>query len=47
MEMADNINICLKEVGFLVSGWIHLADCRVQWQNLVNTVILLHRVITY
>jgi hypothetical protein len=37
-RVEDNIKVDLKETGFQVLGCIHLAHCRLQWQDLVNTV---------
>jgi hypothetical protein len=35
----DNIKVNLKEIGYKVRVWIHLAENRIQWRTLVNTVI--------
>jgi hypothetical protein len=35
----DNINIDLMEVGINVVNWIQLAQDRIQWQALVDTVM--------
>jgi hypothetical protein len=35
----DNIKIDLREIGFGVVDWIHLAQDRDRWRALVNTVM--------
>jgi hypothetical protein len=35
----DNIKINLRETGWCSMDWIHLAQDRVQWRALVNTVM--------
>jgi hypothetical protein len=35
----DDIKMNLKEIGYEDVDWIQLAQDRVQWQNVVNTVI--------
>jgi hypothetical protein len=35
----DNIRMGLREIGWKCVDWIHLAQGRVQWQALVNTVM--------
>jgi hypothetical protein len=35
----DNIKMDLREIGWEVVDWMHLAQDRDQWQALVNTVM--------
>jgi hypothetical protein len=35
----DNIKMDLREIGWDVTDWIHLAQDRDQWRALVNTVM--------
>jgi hypothetical protein len=35
----DNIKLVLREIGIDVLNWIQLAQDRVQWRALVNTVM--------
>jgi hypothetical protein len=35
----DNIKIYLKEIEYEILAWIHLAQERAQWQDLLNTVM--------
>jgi hypothetical protein len=35
----DNIKMDLREIGFVVVDWIHLAQDRDRWRDLVNTVM--------
>jgi hypothetical protein len=35
----DNIRIDLREIGWEGVDWIHLAQVKVWWRDLVNTVI--------
>jgi hypothetical protein len=35
----DNIRMDLQEIGWEGMNWIHMAQYRVQWQDLVNTVM--------
>jgi hypothetical protein len=37
----DNIKMDLREIGFGVVDWIHLAQDRDRWRALVNTVMSL------
>jgi ribosome biogenesis protein Nip4 len=37
----DNIEMELREIGFGVVDWIHLAQDRDRWRSLVNTVMSL------
>jgi hypothetical protein len=35
----DNIKLDLREIGIDVANWIQLAQDRVQWRDLANTVM--------
>jgi hypothetical protein len=35
----DNININLKEIGFVGMGWINLAQDRDKWRAVLNTAM--------
>jgi len=35
----DNIRMYLREIGWEVVDWMHLAQDRVQWRTLVKTVV--------
>jgi hypothetical protein len=37
--MEDNIKIILKETGYDFLDWIHLAQDRVEWRAVLNTLI--------
>jgi hypothetical protein len=38
-RLEDNIKMDLKEIGWKVLDWVHVAQARDQWRALVNTVI--------
>jgi hypothetical protein len=35
----NNININFREIGWGLTDWIHLAQVREEWRELVNTVL--------
>jgi hypothetical protein len=37
----DNIKIDLREMGWVLMDWIHLACYKNQWQGIVNTAMIL------
>jgi hypothetical protein len=39
LSVDDNIRMDLREVGWEVVDWMHLAQDREQWRVLVNTVL--------
>jgi hypothetical protein len=38
-RLEDNIKMDLREIGWEVVDWMHLAQVRDQWWDLVNTVM--------
>jgi hypothetical protein len=38
-RLEDNIRMDVREVGWEVVDWMHLAQCRHQWQSLVNMIM--------